>query len=495
MPTVEFDAKRGRKRALGRFYTPSSVAEFMANLFESVPDTVRLLDPGAGTGVLTHAMVSRLCSMERRPKRVEVSAFEIDDNALVDLRQTLDQCSELCADAGIAFEGTVFHEDFIVWGASTSREDLFSAASAPFTTIIMNPPYRKIRSDSHARWHLRFAGLETSNLYSGFLALAASLLCDGGELVAITPRSFCNGPYFRPFREQFLRSVSLHRIHIFESRYAAFRTDGVLQENVILHARKSHFRRDYIIVSSSDDHSFATMRERRCDYEEIIAPDDPEHFIHIVADDGQQKVRQQITTLSDTLSGLGLSVSTGRVVDFRAKEYLCPNPEPDTAPLIYPCHFRDGYVEWPKSPSRKPNALAVTEQTRKLLVPNARYVLVKRFSSKEERKRIVACIHDPKRVPGSVVGFENHLNYFHLAGSGLSAELAAGLATYLNSTLVDSYFRQFNGHTQVNATDLRKLPYPSYEQLLELGRHSFESMPDQTKIDQLVERVLFHGTG
>ena len=50
---------------------------------------------------------------------------------------------------------------------------------------------------------------------------------------------------------------------------------------------------------------------------------------------------------------------------------------------------------------------------------------------------------------------------------GLS--LAKGLAAFLNSTLVDSYFRQFNGHTQVNATDLRLLKYPSLKTLIKLG--------------------------
>ena len=38
-----------------------------------------------------------------------------------------------------------------------------------------------------------------------------------------------------------------------------------------------------------------------------------------------------------------------------------------------------------------------------------------------------------------------------------------GLAAYLNSTLVDAYFRQFSGHTQVNATDLRSLKYPDWQ--------------------------------
>jgi adenine-specific DNA-methyltransferase len=69
--------------------------------------------------------------------------------------------------------------------------------------------------------------------------------------------------------------------------------------------------------------------------------------------------------------------------------------------------------------------------------------------------------------------------------------LAKGLALFLNSTLVDLYFRQFNGHTQVNATDLRSLSYPDEEQLLRLGAGMKDELPSQDRIDDLVEEELF----
>ena len=160
-------------------------------------------------------------------------------------------------------------------------------------------------------------------------------------------------------------------------------------------------------------------------------------------------------------------------------------------PLIYPCHFNDGYVKWPKIPSRKPNAIFDTETTEELLVPSAVYVLAKRFTAKEERRRIVACVYDPVRIHAARVGIENHLNYFHAHGAGLPIDLARGLAAFLNSTVLDVYFRQFNGHTQVNATDLRNLRYPSRSQLGSLGRQFGETFPHQQQLDQLVHKELF----
>jgi len=44
-----------------------------------------------------------------------------------------------------------------------------------------------------------------------------------------------------------------------------------------------------------------------------------------------------------------------------------------------------------------------------------------------------------------------------------------GGAAFLNTEAVDEAFRRFNGHTQVNATDLRNMKYPSRATLLAIG--------------------------
>lgn len=220
-------------------------------------------------------------------------------------------------------------------------------------------------------------------------------------------------------------------------------------------------------------------------FDEVVQPNDPQSFIHLMPDDLARRVTARLAHFHSTLQDLGLAVSTGRVVAFRAQEHLQAQPGAQTVPLIYPLHLRSGAVEWPQPGARKPNALALNAKTRDLTVPNGHYVLVKRFSAKEETKRIVASIHDPDRVPGTVVGFENHLNYFHRQNHGLDAGLAKGLAAYLNSSLVDTYFRQFNGHTQVNATDLRSLPYPTEAQLHALGEQIGETFPTQQDLDAL----------
>jgi hypothetical protein len=57
----------------------------------------------------------------------------------------------------------------------------------------------------------------------------------GTDLVAITPRSYCNGRHFRPFRSALLSAAALKRFHLFARRDKAFAHDAVLQETVIAH--------------------------------------------------------------------------------------------------------------------------------------------------------------------------------------------------------------------------------------------------------------------
>lgn len=454
---------------LGQFLTPAPVAKLMAGMFDDLPSEVRLLDAGAGVGGLTASFVAETCQ-RGNVRMISATAFEIDDILTPYLRETFKNCKTTCAEAGIEFVGHVRHEDFIEAAVSNLEGTLFSSSIGRFNAAILNPPYRKIGTASRERRLVQRVGLDATNLYAAFVSLAVRLLEQDGQLVAIIPRSFCNGPYFRSFRSTLLTETALLRIHVFDSRKDAFRDDKVLQENVIIHVRKKTKKHRKVVVSSSWGAADGSVVERVLAYADVVRNANDDQFIHLPTDADDDRTAKWMATLPETLNSIGLTVSTGRVVDFRARQFLRPAPDRTTAPLIYPCHFSNGTIRWPRLDSRKPNAIEDCAETQNLLVPRGYYVVTKRFSSKEERRRLVAAVYDPDILKAPRVGFENHLNYFHRGGEGLSREEAFGLCAFLNSELIDSYFRQFNGHTQVNATDLRSLRYPSLEVLRELGK-------------------------
>ncbi len=404
------------KSELGQYMTPSQIADFMVSVFtiNGVTD-IRVLDAGAGIGSLSIAFFERIL-IESKVSKVAWVGYEVDRNLAAYLNNHIDVYKSEFTSAGIQFSSELRTVDFV----EDAVKHIIKDRKPKFNFAILNPPYKKINSNSRDRLLLRELKIETVNLYSAFFALVIDLLADGGQVVAIIPRSFCNGPYYKPFRERLLKKTAIRHIHLFDARDKAFSDEQVLQENIIILLERS-------------------------------------------SKQGQVKI---------------------------LKKYLRAMPENNTVPLIYPGHFSGSEIKWPKIGTKKPNALVLCDETKKWLYPNRFYVIVRRFSSKEERRRIVASIINPANFSlYDMLGFENHLNVFHLGKKGLSENISYGLSTYLNSTFVDQCFRRFSGHTQVNATDLRSLKYPSLNALNKLGNWA-KKLPitTQESIDEALKK-------
>lgn len=448
------------KARFGQFMTPSGVARFMASLFP--PDTrqtCRLLDAGAGVGALSCAFLDRWITGGFGFESVEVVACETDEKLCGHLAQHLAGYSRVTP--------RIISGDYIELATIKGLQD------RGYTHAILNPPYKKINNRSAHRLALRAVGIETVNLYSAFVALAVGEAAPGGQIVAIIPRSFCNGPYYRPFRDFILERAAIRHMHLFGSRNKAFRDDKVLQENVIIRLERGG-RQEPVTVSTSTDDSFSDLTTHEHPFDRIVLPDDPERFIHVPTTIGKSAIELS-PAVRYSLTDIGVKVSTGPIVDFRLKTHLRDMPGPDTVPLIYSCHLSMTGVVWPVADLKKPNAIMRNDETEKWLYPNGFYCVVRRFSSKEEKRRVVAGVVDPA-VFGDhpVLGFENHMNVFHENKRGLPEALAHGLAVFLNTTAVDEYFRRFSGHTQVNATDLRLMKYPSRDTLAGLGKWAMQ---------------------
>lgn len=480
----ECEIQNKARSSLGQFFTPSKLAAFMADFFDSLPADINLLDPGAGSGSLCAAFALRALQQKPSIRSLNITAWEIDPAFIPLLHETLAMIGDLCHARGIEFTAQVKEGDFLAnLPPALELGPLFSAGCERYDCVLMNPPYKKIHSASPHRRILSDLGLETVNLYTAFLWLAAKDLKPGGQLVSINPRSFANGPYYYPFRKAFLDEMTLKRVHLFDSRNTAFKEDAVLQENVILHAVKNRSTEPATI--SSCDHIDDLIKARLVAQKDFIDREDPKLFIHLVADEKGAWIRRQMRHFKSSLQEIGVAVSTGRVVDFRAKGFLKSEDASDTVPLIYPGHLKHGKVLWPRLSYKKSNYFQRCPESESQLIEAGHYILVKRFTAKEEKRRVVSAVISPAGVPAPAYGIENHLNYFHHNQQGLPECLALGLSAFLNSTLFDEYFRQFNGHTQVNATDLRSMHYPDREALIAFGQKVGDKQHSQDDLDDL----------
>ena len=171
---------------------------------------------------------------------------------------------------------------------------------------------------------------------------------------------------------------------------------------------------------------------------------------------------------SATLSTYGIKVSTGPVVAFRASKHIAENNEENTVPLLWMQHINHMQISSPIQKKRE--HIAANADTAWMLVPNENMVVMRRFSPKEDQRRITASPYLGRSLPGDVIGLENHTNYLYRPGGILTADEVRGISAFFNSRIVDRYLRMVSGNTQINASDLRTLRLPPLNDLMGIGR-------------------------
>lgn len=312
------------------------------------------------------------------------------------------------------------------------------------------------------------------------------MLKPDGTLVAITPRSFCNGLYFREFRQWFFKRMALDHIHLFESRTETFRE--VLQESLITSWHRLGEPSEAVNITASYGLDVAKSAPRRLPSSVVVDDSLGHAVIKVPATEEDSCITEIVETWPDRFSELGLRVSTGPVVMFRATEFLVNEHNRfGTVPLISVLNVSRFRTEWPVAQRKHPSAFRVCSDSMKLLLPVQNYVLVRRFSAKEERRRLTASCLLASDVPHPYVALENHLNYVYHAERGLTVDEAYGLAALFNSAFLDRYFRTLSGNTQVNATELRAMNFPALKNLQRIG-HRVKAL--QAFDHDSVERVV-----
>jgi len=471
-----------QRKAAGLYLTPLAVADFMAAQVSTGRRSVRVLDPAAGSGTLLCAVVERLASAANRLQDVDLTAYETDHDLQSVLSNVLENLKRWAAKRRISVRARIEKRDFIAahTEALTTTDHLFHSQKVqPFDLVIANPPYFKIpRFDSRARAATSVVHGQP-NIYALFMAAGAALLREGGEFLFITPRSFTSGPYFRLFRETFFAGVRPTRVHVFTSRREAFGRDSVLQENIILkgvreqgwQSRDGHL--ELCISSSVGIADLDSAIRRSLPLEDALGKPGTDRVLKLPILKDEDAAVRLVDSWSGSLHDYGMNISTGPVVPFRATEFLdeAGAPADSYAPLIWMNHVHAMRISFPIS-FRKPQYIRRSARERSLLLPNRNYVLLRRFSAKEEPRRLVASPWLKRFSSCPLLGVENHLNYIHRPGGELAEDEAVGLAALLNSELLDTYFRVSSGNTQVSATELRAMPLPPRDTILMIGRRA-----------------------
>ena len=306
------------------------------------------------------------------------------------------------------------------------------------------------------------------------MAISARLLKPQGELIFITPRSYVSGPYFRSFREFFFSEMIPLQFHLFKSRTEAFDRDAVLQENIILHAKrngKKHVDDKVIISFSNGSCDLKKPPQRKLPLKRVIDLSSKNKVVFLPTTKSDDRILSIVDAWTGSLHNYEMEISTGKVVPFRATEYLSASGDISNgdAPLIWMNSIRDFDIVWPFDRKSKPQYIRVSEDTMPLLNNNGNYVLLRRFSAKEEHRRLNSSPFLKEKLCCRFVAFENHVNYIHRPRGKISKVEAIGISAILNSVYLDTYFRVSNGNTQVSATEIRDMPLPDISTIKHLG--------------------------
>jgi len=473
---------RNAQKEAGQFMTPPTIARFMARrlVADYNRPTIRLLEPAAGAGILAAAVIDALLAKADRPEAIELILYEQDERLLPVLNELVTLAKAECAAAGVALTAFVLHGDFLLWSVALLGQPVEGLV------VISNPPFFKLgKMDPRAQAHA-YAVHGQPNIYGLFMAACARMVGPGGRYCFITPRSWMSGAYFMAARKCVMRHVAIECLHTFDSRRDSFDEDAVLQELMITwgvgrpHADAGL---EILLTRSAGASDLATAAVHAMPMERIVSND--EHAMLSLPAAGADP----FAGWTATLSTYGMEVSTGPVVAFRAAEYIREHKESDTVPLLWLQHVGQQSIKWPIDKKRE--HIKATALSAWMMVRNQTMVVMRRFSPKEDQRRVTCAAYGcgADRLPGDVIGLENHLNYIHRPAGQITPDEARGLSAFLASKLVDNHFRALAGSTQVNATELRKLPLPPLAVLVAIGQ-ALPSNPSITAVDEVVALAL-----
>ena len=416
---IESMPKKERKK-YGQFFTSMETARFMAALYniDEKKSRVSVLDAGAGSGILSCAFIERL-EMIDSIQEIELTCYENDNNVLPLLKQNLEYCKEK---SGKKIDINIIEDNYIL-SQYLDFNHMIGGNDDPkkYDFVIGNPPYMKISKDAPEATAMPKVCYGAPNLYFIFASMGLFNLCENGEMVYIIPRSWTSGAYFKRFREYFLTVGKLEHIHLFVSRSKVFDKESVLQETIIIKVRKTDKMPETVTITSSKSNSdFGEITSLTVPYDLVVAGEEEEGAI----------------------------------------------------PLFYSQHIKQGKVEFP---IQKEHEYVVTEQ-KGLMQDNKNYLFVKRFTAKEEPRRLQCGVYLAKRFPQyKKISTQNKINFVDGVLTEMSECLVYGLYVLFNSTLYDEYYRILNGSTQVNSTEINAMPVPDVEVVREMGRKLLKS--------------------
>ncbi len=413
-----------------------------------------LLAPDPSAGVAAREAASAQMMLGRDPERMEEldalkgeymretnperkASLEVDINGIRDpLREGIEAAPAGSLDWRIEFAEVFAH-------------------GGGFDIVLANPPYRVIKGDQ-LRAMYRDGVFGRMNTYGLFIQRSLQLLCDGGRLSFINPRTLLTDRYFTHLRKLIRQSCELKGVVLIADRHNTF--ERVLQECIVLHLERAAAPRRTYSVETRAIAVPEDLNDRRTafsvDSNRVLLGDAYGGAFYIGPSEFDYDVFERMDATGVRLDSFGLKAETGKIQFDKFREYALPHDADGAARLIW----AENVQRYATRPSRKRVGKEYLSSRIVSVVPPSivgRGIVTQRVSANEQPRRIIATALRP--ASGLTRAYsENHTNFIAMhAGLDEAHVLAA-----LNSSLMEFVFRRLNSNTQVSAGEINALPFP-----------------------------------
>lgn len=436
------------KKKYAAYFTPKPLSDHMVTVANF--NGGKLGDKGAGAGILSASAAARyLLSNNKKP--CLVSAYEINPAIKSFLESSYEAVAKQAKELNSVFNYQICGDFLEATQMALSKEN------SDYDNIIINPPYFKISpKDDFNQLIKAHRGFTLPNIYSAFMFLSLELLKPMGQLTALVPRSFFNGAYHKAFRHYIRKHYSIDSITRYRSRSNVFKDENLLQENVII-SFSNQKQVDTIKIYTYDNPESEIENTMELPSEVLL--DNHHDIFALPADLKELEAYNYVKNMPNTLKGLGLTLSTGKVVEYRHEDEL-NNTSSGAMYIEAKCLDTSSPTYKRKHSSRSyGNGLHITNSNSGLLIDAQNVILIKRISSNSDKQRMNCTLLRKADCTSPKIALSNHIQY--ITGEALNnTAFALKMCEYLSSNHVELMIRAVNGTTQINSSDMDMVRFP-----------------------------------
>ncbi len=476
---------------LGRLFTKKDTARLMAGMLalDDKKTVYTILDPGAGTGILAAAAIEEVCNKCPAAKQIYITCYENDPVFIPMLKNNLERIRKKCRhDFGVKLYVTVYEENYLTDCKNHYTVSLFDESEEDkFDIIICNPPLDLIAKYSpEAETVGGVTQLKIGAPYL-FCSLAARHLEANGQLVIVMPTNAATSSALTAFRKDMASTLALRKIHLFVAKQKNPKRAIPLKKSFILAYANSE-KSDSIDITTSTDNGAKINALPPVPYNFVVDKEDGSLILPKSLED--TKIVKHISDLPETLSSLGLKMSTGLIIDSRCEGLLFTDPIKGSVPLLRPSAIKGGQIRFPQPIKHQ----YISPTNEKLVQRNKNMIIIKRVPAKSDDRFVNSAIYMAAQLPGyRYISTHNKINFIDTIDKNIeiNPRFAFGLFALLNSTIYDRYISIVSKSKQINSKEMKDLPLPAKNIIENIGMRLMATRQTSVAVcDQIVNPTL-----